>query len=142
VTAAAVRRTLGPVLVLSMTVAGLVVMADATQFRGDSGRTGSTRVVFGIETRNYHHHADDAATALWVPCIGAVGWRSVGMPVRLDCDQHREKIDIDPSYTGVTYVAEVRPSLGEHTRRRLWGCLEDGTVDKVRGTVFEARVMR
>ena len=57
-------------------------------------------------------------------------------------DQHREKIDIDPSYTGVTYVAEVRPSLGEHTRRRLWGCLEDGTVDKVRGTVFEARVMR
>ena len=138
VTIAGTRRILGPVVVLAMTAAGLIVMADATKFHGDFGRTGSTRVVFGIEVRNYHHTPDDAATALWVPCIGAVGWATTSMPRR----HERTNPRTDTAYSGITYVAEVRPSLGEHSARRLRGCLEDGTVDKVRGTVLEVDLTR
>lgn len=130
------RRVIVPVLVLAITVAGLVFMADATKFRPDPGRGGSTRVVFGVETRNFHHDPDDAATALWVPCIGGVGWSTVSSPRHLRDDSAYAA----RAYTGRSYVAEIRPSLGEHSRRRLWGCLEDGTVDKVRGTVFELTV--
>ncbi len=138
VTISGTRRMLGPVVVLALTVVGLIVMADATKFHGDTGRTGATQVVFGVETRSYHHNPDDAATSLWVPCIGSVGWEAISMPRRLE--------STDPlvarSYGGIAYLAEVRPSLGEHTTRRLRGCLEDGTVDKVRGTVFHVDVRR
>jgi hypothetical protein len=117
-------RVLGPILVLAVTVVGVVYMADATQYRGDPGRTGATRVVFRVETKNYRHDLDEAATALWAPCAGAVGWTEVAEPLRAG---------------GNTYVAEIRPSLGEHSSRRLRGCLEDAAIDKVRGAVIEWR---
>ncbi len=119
-------RIVGPILVLAVTVVGVAIMADATQYTGEPGRAGATRVVFSVETRNYHHDLDDAAVALWTPCVGAVSWRVAGPP-------HRQG--------GGEYVAEVRPSLGEHASRRLRGCLEDTGVDKVRGDVIEVRIV-
>lgn len=122
----AAGRVLGPILVLAVTVVGVAVMADATQYSGEPGRTGATRVVFSVETKAYHHGLDDAAVALWTPCVNAVGWTEVGAPRRIE---------------GNRYVAEVRPSLGEHASRRLRGCLSDTGVDKVRGDVITTRVI-
>lgn len=119
-------RVLGPVLVLALTVVVVALMADATRYTVERGRTGTTRVVFRIETRGYHHGPDDAAIALWMPCVGAVGWTAITPPRALGDDR---------------YVAEVRPSLGEHASRRLRGCLEDTAVDRVRGDVIETHVI-
>ncbi len=117
---------MGPILVLALTVVGVAIMADATRYTAESGRSGTTRVVFSVETRNYHHGPDDAAAALWTPCVGEVGWTAASTPRRRD---------------GGEYVAEVRPSLGEHASRRLRGCLEDTGVDKVRARVIELRAV-
>ena len=119
-------RVLGPVLVLAITIVVIALMADATQYTFERGRTGTTRVVFRIETRGYHHDPGDAAVALWMPCVGAVGWTGITPPRAVGDDE---------------YVAEVRPSLGEHASRRLRGCLEDAAVDRVRGDVIETHVL-
>ena len=119
-------RVLGPVLVLAGTVVVIVLMADATQYDVERGRSGATRVVFRIETRDYHHDLEDAAVALWMPCVGAVGW-TVSTPPR--------------ALGHARYVAEVRPSLSEHASRRLRGCIEDTAIDRVRGDVLETHVI-
>ena len=121
----AAGRALGPVLVLAITVVVIVLMADATQYTFERGRSGTTRVVFRVETRDYHHDLDDAAVSLWMPCVGAVGWTGITTPRAVGDGE---------------YVAEVRPSLGEHASRRLRGCLEDTAVDRVRGDVIATHV--
>lgn len=111
-------RTLGLVVVAVATVVGLVVLADATKFEGEIDESGVTEVQFAVDTRGYHHGLDNAATSLWNVCIGTVNWSEVSGPTAVGDG---------------TFHAAVRPSLGEDTRRRLRGCLEDATVDKVRG---------
>ncbi len=120
----ATGRIVGPLLVLATTVVVIVLMADATQYTVERGRSGTTRVVFRVETRGYRHELDDAAIALWTPCVGAVGWTDVEHPRPLGDGR---------------YLAAVRPSLGEHAERRLRGCLEDAAVDRVRGDVIETQ---
>jgi hypothetical protein len=113
-------RWLGLVLVLAATVGGLVALSNATKFTGSQEAGGSTRVEFEVETRNYHHDLEDAAASLWYACIGSVSWEDATHPAAVDDD---------------TFVAEVRPALGEDSRRRFRGCLEDASVDRVRGDV-------
>lgn len=114
-----------PVLVLVVTVAGVAAIANATQYKGGRDQTGATRVEFSVETRNYHHGLDHAATVLWSTCTGAIGWASADAPKRV---------------TGNRYVAEVRPKLGEHSSRRLRGCLEDVVISRIRGDVTRTSI--
>lgn len=118
---AAAGRVVGLVVVLGATLVGLFALSDATRFRGQQLEEGATHVEFTVETRNYHHHLRDAAASLWFPCIGAVGWSDSSGPHAVDDGR---------------FTAWVRPALGEDSRRRLRGCLEDATVDKVRGHVL------
>lgn len=120
----ALTRTFGVLVVAALTVLGLVALADATKFEGEQAADGETRVELAVRTTNYHHSLDDAASALWYACVGSVSW---------------DELDpVEPIGDG-TYVGAVRPSLGEDSTRRLRGCLEDLTVDRVLGEVITIR---
>lgn len=115
-----VPRLLGLVVVLVATVVGLVALSNATKFEGEQEHGGTTRVEFTVETRNYHHDLEDAASSLWYACVGVVSWEDATHPVAVDAGR---------------YVASIRPALGEDSRRRFRGCLEDASVDRIRGDV-------
>lgn len=115
-----VPRVLGLVLVLVATVVGLLALSNATKFEGQQDTGGATRVEFEVRTRNYRHEITDAAASLWYACIGVVSWDEATHPVPVG-DGH--------------YVASIHPALGQDSRRRFRGCLEDASVDRIRGDV-------
>jgi hypothetical protein len=115
-------RLLGLLVVLAATIVGLLALSDATKFQGQHDDTGSTRVEFSVDTKNYHHDEEDAAASLWYACVGAVSWEQTTQP--------------EATATG-TFVATVSPALGEDSRRRFRGCLEDASVERISGHVVE-----
>jgi hypothetical protein len=115
-------RWLGLLVVLVATVAGLIALSNATKFRGQQEDSGTTRVEFSVETRNYHHDLEDAASSLWYACVGAVSWEDSTHPVETSAG---------------TFVASIHPALGEDSRRRFRGCLEDASVERIQGDVVQ-----
>jgi hypothetical protein len=102
--------------------AGLDVLADATQTRIDRDRPGSTStVVLQVTARRGHPDTVRTAAALWGACTPQLGtgFRTVGMSDLGD---------------GVVEVL-VQPALGKYAERRLRGCVEDATTDRLRGRV-------
>ena len=115
-----VRAAFGLLAVTVVTVLGVLALADATKFEGETEGHGATQVLFEVEAKNYHHDLEDAAASLWFACVGAVNWEQSTAPEDIGDDVYR---------------AAVQPALGEDSRRRFRGCLEDATLDKVRGDV-------
>src|SRR5690606_13363 len=100
-------------------VVGLVALADLTQNRPDEVRPGSvTTMTFRVTTRDVQRGDDAAAATLWAVCAGTVGG-SITSPVAV----------------GDAYAVTISPAIGEHGRKRLTGCIEDVTVDRVKGHV-------
>jgi hypothetical protein len=120
------RALFGLVAVGIVSVLGVIALADATKFEGQTEGAGSTQVVFSVDTKNYHHPEQDAARALWYACVSAVSWDESTSPRPLG-----DGVD---SADG-EYTAAVSPALGEDSRRRLRGCLEDATVDRISARV-------
>jgi len=116
----ALPRVLALLFVAGATVVGLLLLSDATKYRGVRHEGGQTRVVFTVDTRRYAHTPLDAARSLWSACVGSVGWEESTGPRAGARD---------------TFVATVRPGLGEDSRRRLRGCLQDAIVDRISGKV-------
>jgi hypothetical protein len=106
--------------VAAATLVGLVVLADATRYRGEiESADDRTTVVFEVRTRG-HGEPEAAAAALWLTCATA----------------HGPAATWGPDETGpATYRASLSPSLGEEARRRLRGCLADTTVERALGSV-------
>jgi hypothetical protein len=119
-----VRAAFGLLVVAAVTVIGVLALSDATKFRGGLGDGGHTTVDFSVEVKHYHHDLEDAAASLWYACIGTVGWEGATAPALV------------PG-TGTTYRATITPGLPEDSRRRFRGCIEDGTVDKIRGHLVQ-----
>jgi hypothetical protein len=115
-----VRAWLGLLVVAVVTVVGVVALADATKYQGGLGPEDRTAVDFTVEAKHFHHDLEDAAASLWYACLSSVGWEHATAPVAAGSGRFR---------------AEIRPGLPEDARRRFRGCMEDGTVDKVRGDV-------
>jgi hypothetical protein len=123
------ERTLRPgrrvgLVVLLLVVGAVSVgeLGDLTQTRPDHVDPQSrSEIVLEVDTRNYHQPADDAARNLWAACSGTTGRRLVepGL-VPVGDDEVR---------------FSLAPGLGPHARQRLVGCLEDATIDRVRGDV-------
>ncbi|CAO5161335.1 conserved hypothetical protein [Frankia sp. AiPs1] len=99
---------------------GVQVLQEATEYHGGAGSQARTTVVFSVKDRGFKHGPDFAAEALWRGCVATIGWDGEDDPVAQG-DQ--------------TYHATLRPSLPSDTRRRLRGCLEDLTMNHVRGRV-------
>ena len=114
---------LGAVLAL---VVGIDALADLTQDRPDRVLPGTrSEIVLDLKSRDRGGSALLSAQGLWGACQGTV--------------RHRL------AEPGVTEVADGRfrlvtePALGEHAWRRLQGCLEDTTLDKVKAHVVTKR---
>ena len=115
------RALLGLVAVAAL-FAGIDLLADMTQDRPDRVLPGSrSEIVLEVSSRDRTGSDLLAAQGLWGACQGNV-WQRLTEP-------------------GVVEVAEGRfrlttePAVGEHSWRRLQGCLEDTTLDRVKGHV-------
>lgn len=120
------RRALVLAVAVVAVVLGIDVLADLTQDRPDRVVPGSrSEIVIDVESRDRGGSALLSTTGLWGACQGTV-------PHRL-------------AEAGVVQVSERRfrlvtePALGEHSWRRLQGCLEDTTLDKVKAHVVSKR---
>jgi hypothetical protein len=120
-----VKRILANAAGLAAVAVAVVAIAELTQSRPDIVERGTvTEVRFDVATRRARQREDDAAAALWEVCAHT----TVGT---------KRASDARPVEEG--YVGELRPAIGEHGRRRLVGCLEDATVDRVLGRVLSIR---
>ncbi len=101
-------------------VLGVGALADATQSRPETRPApgSTTRISFAVEARRYPS-GSDAGQALWIACQGTLSSRTLALT----------------QTAGGAYQAVVQPSLGQLAQRRLIGCLEDATVDRLRGHV-------
>jgi hypothetical protein len=103
---------------------GIIGLAELTQNRPDPVEAGSATVVnFDVDTRDYQRGAGAAAQALWAVCSATVGGEVSG--VRAPAE----------GTVGDGYTVTISPAIGENGRKRLQGCLEDATLDRVMGHV-------
>ena len=114
------RRLLIGVAIAIVVSVAVDQLADLTQTRADHPVAESTEIVFDVSTRNPNRPALQAAQGLWGACQGTIYRRANAGDVVVEGQRAR---------------VVVQPALGEHGRRRLRGCLEDVTVDKVKASV-------
>lgn len=116
------RRAILFVALVGAGVLGVSAMGDATQTRPDQRHADQkTEVVFRLEGRNYRQSLDTAAYALWGSCSATVAGDLV-----------------DPGIESLgdgSYRLAMTPSLGPHGKERLFGCLDDLTIDRVKSSV-------
>ncbi len=120
------KRALLVVLAVAGLVMGIDVLADLTQDRPDRVLPGSrSEILLEVDSRDRTGSELLSAQGLWGACQGTV-YQKLAVP-------------------GVTQVAEgqfrlqTEPALGEHAWRRLQGCLEDATLDRVKARVLSKR---
>ena len=120
------KRVLLVVVGVVAVYAGIDVLADLTQDRPDHVLPGSrSEIVLQVSSSDRTGSDLLAAQGLWGACQGNV-WQRLAEP-------------------GVVQVADGRfwlvtePAVGEHSWRRLQGCLEDATLDRVKGHVVSKR---
>lgn len=107
--------TIAVAAALSLTVDAL---ADLTQNRPDRALPGtSSTMVLEINTRRADASSVETATRLWAACAGTV-------------PRYVEPPKIAALGSGKALIV-TQPALGEHTQRRLSGCLSDTTLDEV-----------
>ena len=114
-------------LVAAATLAlGIDTLADLTQDRPDRVLPGSkSEVVLEVHSRDRGGSALLSAQGLWGACQGTVRHRLVE-PGLVELSEGRFRL-------------QTEPALGEHSWRRLQGCLEDTTLDRVKAHVVSKR---
>ena len=120
------KRAVVLLVAVAALVAGIDMLADLTQDRPDHVVPGSrSEIVLEVSASDRTGSNFLAAQGLWGACQGNV-WQRLAEP-------------------GVVQVADGRfrlttePAVGEHSWRRLQGCLEDATLDRVKGHVVSKR---
>jgi hypothetical protein len=116
-------RVLVGVVVIGLLLVAVDALSDATQNRPDAVEPDTrTTVLFHIDTRDDDRDPTTAADTLWSVCATTISHATVLS---------------GPEAAGSDFAVTVQPALGEHSRRRLVGCLEDATIDGVIGRVME-----
>jgi hypothetical protein len=104
-----------------LTVLGVIGLADLTQNRPDPVVEDSTTTIeFDVATRRYDGSEMVAAQSLWAVCQATVSGTKSAV-----------------AETGGHFTVTVSPAFGENGSKRLTGCFEDVTVDRVMGHVVE-----
>lgn len=121
------RRLVIWVSLAALVVVGVQALGDLTQNRPDAPPAPGTRseIVIRVEEGNYRISPVDAAQGLWAVCRGTVTNR-LAPPGVVALGDGRFAVTMDPA-------------VGEHSWRRLKGCLEDMTVDQVVAEVVSKR---
>jgi hypothetical protein len=118
-----VGRLLAGTLAVALLVVGIDTLSDATQNRPDDVEAGTrSTVIFDVDLRQRPGREAAAAETLWNVCAGTI--------------THATTLD-GPAAKGTAWSVTVEPALGEHSRRRLVGCLEDATIDGMLGHVVD-----
>jgi hypothetical protein len=106
-------------------VTGINLLAGATQSRLDTQEadTGITTVTLAIEQKNFEHTRTEVAEALWIICRNVAPPGAQLEQVGALADNHVRLV--------------IDPALGELRRRRVFGCLEDATIDRVRVNIVD-----
>jgi len=117
------KRIVLVAVLVAVTVAGIDWLADLTQDRPDRVAPGSrSEVVLEVRVRNSFDPAPlIRAQGLWGACESTVHQRLIE-PGLVELGAGR-------------FLAVTEPALGEHAWRRLQGCLEDLTIDRLHGHV-------
>jgi hypothetical protein len=110
-----------------LTVAAINLLAEATQSRDEaSDVTGTTQIELAIDQRGRDRSPETVASALWTAC------------------EHTLRVDATLVETQMLSGNHVQLTLdgglGELARRRLFGCLEDATLDLVRASVRDYEI--
>ena len=79
----------------------------------------------GLTERGRVQAVEEVVEALWIACRSRLP-RNVSL------------VGVDPGAAGRVAVRLDRPT-GQFARRRLVGCLEDATIDRVQATVVAVR---
>lgn len=121
-TKARVKFTLVTVALAAVLTLSIDALADLTKNRPDRALPGtSSTLVVEIKTRAAGASSVESASRLWSACAGTV-------PRYIDTPK------IAALGSGRALIV-TQPSLGEHTQRRLTGCLNDTTLDEVQARV-------
>lgn len=105
-------------------------MGDAFQTRPDHVPPGlSSEVMLEVRENGYLQPLEDGARNLWAACAGTTS---------RDVVVDESFVEVEPG----TFRVVVEPALGEHGQERLVGCLEDLTVERLRGNVVSVRHVR
>jgi len=113
-------RWLLAVVVAAVLVLGVDELGDRTQTRPEVVDPASrAEVTLAVRTHGYLGATDDAARTLWEVCRPQLGWRT----------QVVEQAQVVDGQLSVV----VNPAPGRHATRRLRGCVEDVTLDRVKG---------
>ena len=121
-TKARIKTVLVTGVVAAALLIGVDVLSDLTKNRPDRALPGtSSTVVVEIGTRGNDTSSVETATRLWAACAGTV-------------PAYIEKPHIAALGSGKAMIV-TQPSLGEHTQRRLTGCLSDTTLDEIQARV-------
>jgi hypothetical protein len=116
-----VRRALSLGAAAVVAVFGVDALADATQSRPDpAAAADATEIVLDVRTRDDYSPAL-AAQGLVAACRQTVRTARVVAPLQRKDERH--------------FAVVLQPALGPHARRRLFGCLQDATIDDAMATV-------
>jgi len=119
-----VKRAVGTLALGVATVVAVMGLAEATQDRRDGPNPGTrSEVVLDVETRDGFER-DVAAQGLWATCQQTV---------------ENKRLESFEALGDGRFSIIVEPAIGENAERRLVGCLEDFTIDRVLGNVIEIR---
>ena len=120
------KRALFGVVAVAAVYAGIDALADLTQDRPDRVQPGSrSEIVLEVSARDRTGSNLLAAQGLWGACQGNV-WQRLAEPGVVQVTEGRFRLTTEPA-------------VGEHSWRRLQGCLEDATLDRVKGHVVSKR---
>lgn len=121
-TKARVKHALITIAVAAALSLSVDALGDLTQNRPDRALPGtSSTLVVEINTRTADTSSVETATRLWAACAGT-------LPHYIDAPK------IASLGSGKALIV-TQPALGEHTQRRLSGCLSDTTLDEVQASV-------
>ena len=125
------KRVIAYLALAVATVVGIGALMDATQNRPDDPLPGSSSTLaFTVSTRDFPGGEQTAARTLMAVCAATVDDATITVPA----PAHEAADDADRAWH-----VTITPALGEHGRKRLEGCLEDVTLDRVIGHVTDVR---
>jgi hypothetical protein len=120
------------VLMVAVVIAGAMAvdeLSDLTQSRPDPVNDAAvTELVVAVEEDRFGTGIDGAADALWAVCAAQTSSLVAGGAGLDRIDDGR-------------YRAVLEPAVGHHEEKKLVGCLEDLTVDRVMGDVESFRTV-
>jgi hypothetical protein len=125
------KRVVAYLALAVATVVGIGVLMDATQNRPDDPLPGSSSTLaFTVSTRDFPGGEQTAARTLMAVCAMTVDDATITVPA--------------PAHEAAdsAWHVTITPALGEHGRKRLEGCLEDVTLDRVIGHVTDVRTIK